>query len=253
MKFFLTTIILSLTCLLQAQVVNIETRRLHTDSIRHAGDANLSFAYTNNNGRELFTLRSNLLYQVKSKSLRDIWLIIGQYELAKSPSQQFSNALFGHLRYNRKLNNLVRWEAFTQVQKNHPLGIYYRFLAGTGPRFKLLGKPNVGLYLGALYMHEWERTIKPAFALNRYHRLSSYISATISIPAIKAEIITTTYYQPDLTYIADYRWANETRMDFNLTSKLRIFSRFHYLFDSRPPASILQRSLGFEQGFGLKF
>ncbi len=237
-----------------AQVVNIENRRMHTDSVRIAGNASLTFTFTDNNNKQLLVTRNALALQTKSKSLRDIYLVLANLDFSRAGRATFSNSAFLHLRYNRKWNKLLRWEAFTQAQYNRVLGIQTRFLAGTGPRIKLLQGAKTAAYWGTLYMYEYEVTtaIPPAF--RREHRVSAYLSATIELPkGLPGELITTTYFQPRLDKPADFRISHETSLELNITKKLRATTRLNYFYDAAPPVGIAGRALAVEQGFRLGF
>ena len=124
MRFFaLIFLTLGWNVAVRAQVVNIENRRMHTDSVRTAGSLSLGLSFTENNGKQLFVTRNPLAPQSKSKSMRDIWLVLANLDLSKADGAAFSNSAFLHLRYNRKMSRLLRWEAFTQAQYNRVLGI----------------------------------------------------------------------------------------------------------------------------------
>jgi hypothetical protein len=255
MRFFaLIFMTLGWNMAVRAQVVNIENRRMHTDSVRTAGSLSLGLSFTENNGKQLFVTRNALALQSKSKSLRDIWLVLANLDLSKADGAAFSNSAFLHLRYNRKMNRLLRWEAFTQAQYNRVLGIGSRWLAGTGPRLKLFSTEKSALYWGNLYMFEYETTTAASPVISRQHRLSAYLSATFDLnPALPCELISTTYFQPRLDRLADYRLSHETSLELNITKKLRATTRLYYFFDAAPPAGIAGRALALEQGFRVGF
>lgn len=255
MRFFvLIFMTLGWNVAVRAQVVNIENRRMHTDSVRTAGSLSLGLSFTENNGKQLFVTRNALALQSKSKSLRDIWLVLANLDLSKADGAAFSNSAFLHLRYNRKMSRLLRWEAFTQAQYNRVLGIGSRWLAGTGPRLKMFSTEKSALYWGNLYMFEYETTTASSPVISRQHRLSAYLSATFDLnPALPGELITTTYFQPRLDRLADYRLSHETSLELNITKKLRATTRLYYFFDAAPPAGIAGRALALEQGFRVGF
>ena len=242
------------SCLVIAgQVVNIESQRMHTDSLRRNGEFNFDYSYSNVNSSALSILNSSLSLQQKSKDLKSIWLILGSANISKAKTQDFQNATFFHLRFNRKLSKAIRWEAFTQIQSNLPIGIRYRYLAGTGPRFKIISTDHFNLYLGTLYMYEFEKTSDSVQNKKQFHRASNYCSFTIAFPNVNGEIISTTYFQPDLGNFADHRIFTENRLVFSITKKLKALTTFNYFFDSRPPKGINNYTTGFAQGFGWKF
>jgi len=253
MKILFSLFLVLVSLGVEAQMVNIESQRMQTDSVRFAGNMNFNLAYQENNSISLFMLKSALATQYKSKSLKDIFMVLGNFDLTKSGSQEFSNSAFGHFRYNRKFSSFFRWEAFAQVQYNKLLSVGIRTLAGTGPRLKLLNKKNGVGYLGTLYMYEYEETTELNPEIHRNHRLSSYITFSISIPKIKGEFVTTSYYQPRLDKFNDFRFSNQSHLAFHLTQKLRWTTGFSFLYDEFPPAGVSKRALSLDQGFRIEF
>ncbi len=253
MKYFLLPILILLCFHSGAQVVNIESQRMHTDSVRRSGEFNFDYSYSNVNSKSLSIFNSSLSLQQKSKDLKTIWLILGSAELSKAKNDDFENASFLHLRYNRKLNPFIRWEVFTQIQSNLPIGVRFRYLAGTGPRFKLLSSKNFNLYLGTLYMYEYEKIVGTAITHKQFNRSSSYCSFSFMFPQVHGEIISTTYYQPSLANFSDFRIFTENRLEFGLSKRLKMQTTFRYFFDSEPPKGYNNYTVAFDQGFGWKF
>ena len=130
---------------------------MQTDSIRFVLRSDFSFSYDNYDGDYIYRIGSSLSTQVKSKDLKKIYFLLGNYNLIRSEAQDFQNTWFLHLRYNQKLSNLFRFEAFIQSQHNQLLAINSRNLVGAGLRFKLVSKENVRLYIGNVYMDEEEK------------------------------------------------------------------------------------------------
>ncbi len=250
MKFRLLTLLLLIFTGARGQVVNIESRRLSTDSVRFVGDFNLALLLNSTNGKSITTIRGNIVAQWKSKNYRHLFLASANYDLAKAEEENFVNNFYIHFRYNYKINTWLRWEAFVQSQTNEPLGIRFRQLVGTGPRFKIQLDPHKDIYIGTAYMYEYEKTIPPYTTTLNLHRWSNYGSLNIHIPKLNGSIISTVYYQPVFSDFSDFRIMNDTKVDFNLTAKWRVYTRFSYLYDSRPPETIRKTALNFEQGFG---
>ena len=250
--FFALSLVASLQTA-RGQVVNIENRRMQTDSVRTAGNGNFAFLLNSTNGRDILTFRGNFIVQHKSRDLRQIWLFIANYDLAKAEKESFVNNFYLHLRYNYKINDWLRWEAFLQHQRNLPLGIDGRQLAGTGPRFKVRLGRNAELYLATAVMYEHERTVKPESAVSNDIRSSSYASLNIRFPKTNGSIVSTSYFQPLFRDFNDARIMNDTRISFNITSKWQVYTNFSYFTDSRPPAGIRRSALNLEQGFGFSF
>jgi Protein of unknown function, DUF481 len=235
----------------KAQLVNIEARRIHNDSVQQAGEFNFDYSYSDVNNKKLTVFNSALTLQQKSKNLKNYVLLLASAELSKAKGEDLENSSFLHLRYNHKINKILRWEVFTQLQSNLPIGVRLRYLTGTGPRFKLSNNSHFNFYLGSLYMFEYEKTTGGQKTTG--HRNSSYVSFSVDVPAVKAELVSTTYFQPLFADFRDYRILSENRLDFNITKKIKVQTSFRYFFDSRPPEGINNYTVAFEQGFGWRF
>jgi hypothetical protein len=237
----------------QGQIINIENRRMHTDSVRWAGSFQMSLLLNSTNGKNIFTVRGNTAAQLKSKNYRHLWLGVANYDFAKADEENFVNNFFVHFRYNYKWTNWLRWELFLQTQANEPLGFAYRNIAGTGPRFKIRLDQNNDIYLGTAVMYEREKTIPPESTIREHFRSSSYLSFDFRIPRVNGFVTSTTYYQPLFEDLSDHRIMTETRLRFMITDRWNVYTTFSYYYDSRPPANIRKSALNLEQGFGFTF
>ncbi len=244
------TLIFIISSFSKAQLVNVESQRLQNDTTRFAGVIKASFAYQQNNNSILSQLNGSATMQARSKSLKDIFLLLGSYDLVKSNISQLSNAGFVHYRYTHKFNKILRWEAFTQYQNNEVLLLDRRLLIGTGPRFKIINKPNLKSSLGTLYMFENEKTSEAVPQINTDHRLSSYFTFTYSFADNICEINTITYYQPVLNNFSDCRITNQTALSFNLKKHFSFEIGVKYLYDSSPPQGVINNS--FSSNMGIK-
>jgi hypothetical protein len=125
-------------------------------------------------------------------------------------------------------------------QNNVITQIDSRFLLGTGPRFKLSQKKLFHLYVGCLFMYEREieRTI-PKITHSDI-RNSSYISFTW-LPKDFLEVISTTYLQPRVNKLSDYRILNQLSFKIKATPHFSLSLKWNYLHD-RFPAGTAPRS-----------
>ncbi|MFN8284271.1 MAG: DUF481 domain-containing protein [Chitinophagales bacterium] len=214
-----------------SQIVNIEKERYQTDTTGWKGSLDVGFAM----GRQTktyFVFSTSAHVQYKSK--KHLYLLLGSADLIKSKSEDLVNAGFLHFRYNYKLKkNWVRWEAFTQVQFNKANGLRLRYLLGTGPRFKVVQVEKFKTYIGALYMYEHEVNIDKTEKLNQV-RFSSYLSFSFR-PVKQFEFVSTSYYQPNVAQIKDYRISTDNSMNIKFHKYLTFAINFRMNYDSRPP------------------
>jgi len=213
-----------------SQIVNIEGNRFTTDTIGWRGNYEMNFIFGKQQQR-FFAFGNTAHIQYKSK--KSLYLILGSVDLIKSQSQQLVNTGFFHFRYNYKIRNWLRWEAFTQVQYNKLIGLRMRYLIGTGPRFKAVQVEKFKTYIGTLYMLEYEINTSRTQKLVQ-GRFSGYLSFSFR-PVKEVEIISTTYYQPLFSYLKDYRIASENSLNFRVYKFLSFGINYKLNFDSRPP------------------
>ncbi|MCC6864879.1 MAG: DUF481 domain-containing protein [Ignavibacteria bacterium] len=239
---------LALTINVLAQVVNVESRRMRTDTTGWSGTAEGSFQYSKSVD-EIFDFGA--LFHLQYKTKNDLWLFLNEMRIIKGAGKQFVNTGFAHIRYNRKITkDLLRWEIFTQYQYNKALDVGQRILAGTGPRFKIYDSDIFHAYFGALYMFEYQESVDKSI-VERNHRTSSYISLTLQFE--RFEIRNTTYYQPDMMELKDYRILAQTDLLIMLTDELSFTTGFNYRFDTRPFPGAPKTTYYLKNGLLLEF
>jgi putative salt-induced outer membrane protein YdiY len=222
---------------------------MQSDTVGWLGSAGASFRLTDNS-QKITQLNVNAHIQYKTE--KNIWLLIGNYGLLKAGGNKFIKYRFGHLRYNHKLNSLLRWEVFTQAQDNYITSIAARYLLGTGPRFKLADTKSFHLYIASLFMYEYEeeRTLPKIF--HNDIRNSSYVSFTIRLNQVM-ELISTTFYQPLLKKMSDFRILNETSLRIKTGKHLGFAIDWNYLHDRFPagnsPETTYDLSIGMQYDF----
>ncbi len=232
-----------------AQIANIESQRIQSDTIGWFGNLGTSFSLIKN-VQQITSFDANA--HVEYKTAKDLYLFIADYNLLKSGSQDLTNNMFYHLRYNRKLNKWLRWEVFTQLQQNTITGINLRVLAGTGPRFKIVNTKKIKLYAGtaALYEYEQELTSPPI-----YHndlRNSTYASVTY-LPVPTVQITSTTFYQPLFRQLKDYRLLNQTTASIKISRHFSFVAAYNYLFDAFPAANTPKVNYAISNGLTYSF
>lgn len=233
-QFFILFVFLFFYGQSNAQLVNIESKRMQLDSIRFALKSDLFFNHSNNNGGYLFQIGSSMTTQLKSRDLKKIYFFIGNYNLIRSKAQDFQNSWFFHLRYNQKLNNLFRFEAFVQNQNNELLKINSRNLVGAGIRLKFISKKSIKAYFGNSYMYEIEN-VKSTNKKYYNNRNSSYLSFSFNLPKTKLDLTSTTYFQPLYSSINNHRILQQFRSEIPLSKSISFSTLFDYFYNSFSP------------------
>ncbi|KAA2216964.1 DUF481 domain-containing protein [Maribacter flavus] len=232
------------------QLVNIESKRMQTDSTRFALKSDVLFDYTDNNGDYIFQVASNLTTQVKSKDLNKIYFFIGNYKLIRSKNQDFQNTWFFHVRYNHKLSKLFRLEAFVQNQNNALLTITSRNLVGAGIRLKFLSTERTTAYFGNAYMYEIEEVAETDQRFFN-HRNSSYLSVNQSFKNTKLDITGTVYFQPLYDAINNHRILCQLKAELPISKIISLSALYNYFYSSFSP--IRENDRASNVSFGLTF
>ncbi|MCC8360635.1 DUF481 domain-containing protein [Salinimicrobium sediminilitoris] len=235
---------------LSAQLVNIESKRMQTDSIRFTLNADFSFNHTNNDGSQVNQIDAALTTQLKSKDLRKIYFFLGNYKLIDSGEENLQNAWFLHGRFNYKFSQLFRFETFLQGQYNQLLVVEQRNLIGAGLRVKWIDKERFTGYAGNSYMYEMESSDQ-AGTTNYNHRNSTYLTLSYTAKSQKFSIANTVYYQPLYRDISDYRILEQFRLDIPLSTWLKVFTLYNYYFDSKTPLNTEEYTSNLNLGVGI--
>lgn len=231
------------------QVINIEDKRIKTDTVGWAGSGEAAMYLNKNND---FVLSFNTDIHIQYKNKKSLFLLLTDVASVQvNEAQSFVNSGFQHFRYNYKIRDRFVWEAFIQGQYNEPLAIDYRILVGTGPRFKLIGTDKFRLYAAALYMNENEKNADIVTVQNN-HRLSSYVSFTLS-PNDQFSLVSTTYFQPLFNDFSDRRISTSFDLKSFLTKKLYLDLNYNLLDDSRPAEGVVNTIYEMTAGIGLEF
>ena len=248
-KKYLLLLICFTVCVAKAQIVNIERARMQSDTTGWLGNVGAEMSFSKNSNR-VFSASADAHLQYKSK--KSLYLILGSYGFLKGNNEKLEDNIFFHIRYNYKITQVLRWEMFTQLQKNVISNIKSRFLFGTGPRFKILSTNHFHLYAASLIMYEEEKEISNPVILHTDFRNSSYFSFTI-IPNSQIEIISTTFFQPLLNDLNDFRILNQASLRAKAGKKLAIRINWNYLNDSRPVQGIPSVNYSFSTGIDYDF
>lgn len=225
-------VLLFLACFNQsvtAQIVNIEDRRIEQDSAGWQSQLDLGGNYTQNSSK---ILRLSAGFRVdRTTTKNNQWLLMGNYLMVSVNSRNILNGGFVHLRHGLKLTERISWEAFTQLQYDENINLDLRWLLGTGPRLRLLAGDGGHVYLGILYMHEYDELRNVTTTFND-HRLSTYISLNWQL-APSINFSNTSYYQPRLIKFDKGRIASNSTLQFDFSKKLSFTTRFNLTFDNR--------------------
>lgn len=263
---FIATFFLTLS--LSAQVVNTEKLRLKNTDKSFAGDIDFTLGLSQNKAGQ--TLRFNGFTRFDIIRPQTHWLFIGGYGFSQFKKAdksgdvptKFNNNGFTHLRFGQQISPVLTWEVFAQGQFDEVQEVEARILNGTGPRFKILKTDTSHLFLGTLYMYEYEKNnvavtddtgeTTQNLHIERNHRLSAYISGAVTIKGYLS-INHVTYYQPKLNEWSDFRISSETTVTIKLTNRVALKTYFQLVFDEKPPTTVPQTMFNLSNGLSVSF
>lgn len=222
-----------------SQVINVETLRKTSDSLKWTGSASLDVSIIKNTN-SIFRIANKAHVQYNDQT--NLWLFVNDLNFQKIENNSLVNRGTQHLRYNRKIFNSIKWEVFGQTQYDAISQIGFRGLVGTGPRFKISKSENYSFYLGTLVMYEHEKASEAiSNQTQKDFRGSAYLSFSI-YPTKTISIISTSYYQPKLKKFDDYRFSSNTSILFQILKDLAFKINFNYFFDAFPVSSSVPKT-----------
>lgn len=234
----------------QAQVINVETLRRKTDSAKWTGSVSLDASFVRNKNN-IFKIANKADVQFNNK--KELWLFINDLKFEKAAGESFVNKGTQHLRYNHRVTNTIKIEGFLQAQYDAISEIDFRGLIGAGPRFRLVAKEDYRFYLGTLVMYEHEKTSDiEEDRIHKDFRATTYLSFTIYLTEAIG-IVSTSYYQPRLDAIKDYRFSSNTSILFRIWENLAFKTTFIYNFDAYPVVTIPKSQYEFTNGLLFTF
>jgi len=264
MKSSLIILLITLFCLsfCNAQMIlNAESLRVDMlkGSKNWSGNLGLSLSFTKNTN-DIFNISTNVA--IGYNGGENLWMLISNINLLKIEDDSFQNSGVQHFRYNREISDRIAFEAFLQGQYDQVYAIDFRGLSGMGPRFELTKEKETSditentdkkqrsrIFLGTLIMYEYERASEvESNIIRRDFRSSNYLSFSL-FPSDQVSIISTTYFQPRIERLKDFRVSSEINLSIGFSSKkeneekgfwdkLSLNISFSYNYDAFPVLSI---------------
>ena len=216
-----------------AQVINIESRRLDAARDGWTGQGEFGYAFIQNQSSiSNLNTRINILFNKQQHTC----IFLGDLSLIQSSEGDFENAGYEHIRYNYAKTDRLIYEAYTQIQFSKQLRLYPRYVIGAGPRYKIYKADSVKIFAGGSLLFEYEQLRNPS-EVERGERLTGYFSCIFTkIPNVTVDIML--MYQPRLVDFSDARFQSEIRLDFPITKQMLFRFSGSVFIDSRPPAGV---------------
>ncbi len=232
-----------------AQIVNIESSRIHDDSVGWSGGISGMFSAQKNKD---VLLSANLRPKLQFKTKKQNIFLIGDYNFSKGKERVYSNAGMVHLRYAYRIKqSQFKLEAYSQLQYNELLDLRYRFLNGGGVRYKFVNKDDWNFYLGTSTFYERQLFVASNTIVEDL-RWSNYLSWYVQ-PKDYFTFTGATYYQPLWDDFNNYRLSGQYTLSFKITKQFSVKTELNFFHDSRPQPNVPKTIYATSVGFGFKF
>jgi hypothetical protein len=249
MKYLVVLLLISFSFTAKSQILNAESLRKVTDTSGFSGSANLNFSLK----RDVYDyLGFSSTIHIQYKMNKHLVLLKNDIELQNIENNKFENAGITHLRYNYRFHPKIAWEIFAQAQYNKVSKIEFRGLLGTGPRFKLSNFEKYKFYFGTHIMYEYEELSDGVTPIQRDFRSSSYLSFSL-YPTKTVSFVSTTYYQPKLKDLGDYRFTSQTSLVIDLLNNFAFSTTYTFSYDETPAVGIPNSQYSLQSGFVYSF
>lgn len=211
----------------QANIEGVRKDLVNKEGV--SGKGSISLSASDGNKSEITYGASTLIGARVDFNLifTNLWTRIGYRN-----GQLHENVLFGHLRYNLKLEDYLLKEVFVQTEKDNYRDLELRYIFGFGPRFVFDILDWFSIVYGTSYMYEVNK-VENNPEIYIFHRWNNY--KTIQLNLDNLIIDNTIYYQPVFNNFSNYRFFNASSIGIakdNVGAKIT----FQYQYESIPPA-----------------
>lgn len=233
-RIILLSAFISCVLTFNAQMVNIETKRIYDDSIGWSGNVQMNFSAIQNQDA-LFAVSLKPRTQFKTK--KQNFFLLGDLTYSKGTQRLYANAGMLHFRYAYRIKQSTwKWEAYSQLQYNELLDQKYRVLAGGGIRDKFYDKNSWKFFVGTSAFFEQEKFLS-ADTLKNTVRWSNYLSWFVH-PNANFTFAGSTYYQPNIEKFNDYFLSGNYIFSVKVTNRTDLRIEYTFFYDSQPRQNV---------------
>jgi putative salt-induced outer membrane protein YdiY len=234
--------------IIQAQV---DTEAMRESSIEEGWKTTLSLnALAQQGNTEVLFFDTKLRFDYRAAKLHIFFCASLQY--GDESEERFINEGFMHLRWVRSLDSRFTVEVFVQNEFDDSILLEKRRLLGGGLRTLILEANKIILHMGNGFMIEHEDYTDPAEEDKRLLRSTNYLTGEWWLDD-RIQIYLTTYFQPNVESISDYRVLLSNGLEFKLTDLLYANIKLGYRFDSEPLRGIKKYDIETVNGLSLTF
>lgn len=226
--------------------INIESVR-QIPGEGFAGSSGFQFNGQDGNTQKFSSRASTLgVYRLPEDEL----LFLGEYRYGTSDNEIDTNRGQAHLRSTFQYHKSTAYEVFIQSEFDEFKDLNARHLAGANVRFRLLNDDRHIFYLGTGAFYEIEDFSlvedQEGFRGNIYVSYSYKITELVSAAA-------TTYYQPKLEDLEEYRVRFQSGLDIFVSKTLVFDVDFNLVHDTDLPEDVKPTDTDYLVGFTVKY
>lgn len=236
-------------------IVNVEDLR---PKAREPGfHGQLAFATTGQSGntdKSSWSLGARAEWQRE----REVDFVVFNADYGEAGGVRDTDKQFLHIRHITDADERRAWEAFVQLERNEFTRLSSRSLLGGGLRWTLRQRPQQGTELfagtGAFYSRERlePRADTTDAGTDILWRANLYLVVRLGLNE-SVRLLSTTYYQPALDELADFRALEEVALAVRLNERLDLKLSLETAYDSRPPQLVEKTDITYRSGIEYRF
>ena len=233
---------------LNAQVLHTENFNVIRDSAKNVkGNLMPSFRYRNVK-KEFIEIENTADITLRIKN--HAFTIANKLEYAIYGNENLMSGGFVYMEYRSIQDKKIAFEPYAQIHWQGIRGLDQKYAGGANIRWRILIKPNIGIYagLGALYEYErWNYSgvenstlISPNAEVieTQQFRGASYLSLKNKLGEL-FDLDLSLYYQPTLGgQSMGHRLASSAELTYNISQYLGLTILYQNIFDSKPVVPI---------------
>ena len=254
MKTFIYLFIVVFVNTLSAQV-NTEKFRKESDKPGYSGSISLAAGLASGNS-EFVKAKGGLRIDYSAPSFD--FFLVGNYEFEEANDAKVVNKGFAHLRNILSLSPVLSIEFFLQKEFNQFILLEDRNLGGAGLRvdainlFADTSVKSVELFFGTGLMYENEKYNITGSSVTNLFRSTSYLTLNWQMNEI-ISFITINYFQFDVERFNDFRFINESGLNFTIFKNLIFTSAISLRYDNEPVPNVRNHDLELTNGITFSF
>lgn len=176
--------------------------------------------------------------------------IANKLEYAIYGKENLMSGGYIYIEYRKTLDKILAFEPYIQMHWQEIRGMETKYAGGSNIRWRLLVKPNIGIYLGIGALYEYEKwnysgVANPSaiptssdFVELTVFRAASYLSIKKHFGEL-FDLDLSLYYQPTIdSKTMSHRGASSAGLTYNISEYFGLTIIYQNIYDSRPAVPI---------------